>query len=111
QVMESDIPTASDVKQSQLQADNKLTWREVNKLPLHDVSGKVIGLLGSIEDITDRKRAEDLLKQSEAKYRQLAQREGLQNRLASQIRQSLKLETILKTAVQEVRETLGTIAH
>ncbi|NJL87119.1 MAG: PAS domain-containing protein [Leptolyngbyaceae cyanobacterium SM1_1_3] len=106
QVMESDIPMLR-IKQSQLQADNKLTWREVNKLPLHDVSGKVIGLLGSIEDITDRKRAEDLLKQSEAKYRQLAQREGLQNRLASQIRQSLKLETILKTAVQEVRETLG----
>ncbi|MFE4105115.1 PAS domain-containing protein [Almyronema epifaneia] len=105
QVMESDIAMLS-IKQSQLQADNRLTWREVNKLPLHDATGKVIGLLGTIEDITDRKRAEDLLKQSEAKYRQLAQREELQNRLASQIRQSLKLETILQTAVQEVRKTL-----
>ncbi|WP_346292033.1 PAS domain-containing sensor histidine kinase [Sphaerothrix gracilis] len=106
QVMESNTPMLK-IKQSQLQADNKLTWREVNKLPLHDAAGKVIGLLGTIEDITDRKRAEDLLKQSETRYRRLAQREELQNRLVGQIRRSLKLETILQTAVQSIRETLG----
>jgi PAS domain S-box-containing protein len=39
---------------------------------LKDSSGKPTGFKGLIRDITDRKKAEELLKQSEAKYRLLA---------------------------------------
>jgi signal transduction histidine kinase len=46
------------------------------------------------------------LAQSEARYRQLAQRKELLNRLVCQIRQSLDLKTILETAVTEIRELL-----
>lgn len=102
QVMETNTPMLR-IKQSQLQANGQLTWRETSKLPLHDSDGNVIGILGTIEDITDRKIAEDLLKQSESRYRKLAQREELLNRLSSQIRQSLDLTTILQTIVREVR--------
>ncbi len=101
-VMETNTPMLQ-IKQSQMQANGQLTWRETSKLPLHDSEGNVIGILGTIEDITDRKRAEDLLKQSESRYRKLAQREELLNRLSSQIRQSLDLSTILQTVVREVR--------
>lgn len=107
QVMETNAPMLR-IKQSQLQADGKLTWRETNKLPLHDAQGNVIGLLGTIEDITERKQAEDFLRQSKAKYKKLAQREKLINAIATQIRSSLNLDTILHTVVQQVRQLLDT---
>ncbi len=106
-VMDTNTPMLR-IKESQLQADGQTTWRETSKLPIHDAEGNVIGLLGTIEDVTDRKRAEDLLRQSEAKFRQLAQREELLNRLSNQIRDSLNLDTTLQTVVREVRQLLDT---
>ncbi|MBE8990004.1 PAS domain S-box protein [Nostoc sp. LEGE 12450] len=50
-----------------------------------------------------RQCTETALRTSEAKYRAIAQREALLNRLASQIRASLELNYILKTAVEEIR--------
>jgi PAS domain S-box-containing protein len=63
-------------------------------------------IIGTAEDISDRKRAEEELRQSEARFRELAQREALLNRLASQIRRSLDINTILETAVLEIRNLL-----
>ncbi|MEM6716978.1 MAG: GAF domain-containing protein, partial [Cyanobacteria bacterium P01_C01_bin.147] len=102
-VMETDTPMLR-IKESQLQADGQLRWRETSKLPLHDEHGNVVGLLGTIEDITECKIAEDLLKQSEAKYRKLAKQEELLNQVSTQIRQSLSLEEIQCRTVQEVRQ-------
>jgi len=36
-------------------------WLRTSKLPLHDRKGKVIGVIGTYEDITERKRTEDAL--------------------------------------------------
>ncbi|MES2074804.1 MAG: EAL domain-containing protein [Pseudomonadota bacterium] len=41
-----------------LAADGSLHWYLINKLPLHDQQGRIIGLLGTIEDVSERKRAE-----------------------------------------------------
>ena len=54
----------------------------------------------------ERQQAEEELRQSEAKFRELAQREALLNGLANQIRRSLDLNTILETAVYEIRNLL-----
>ncbi|MRW91240.1 EAL domain-containing protein [Duganella sp. FT80W] len=40
------------------QADGAVRWYLINKLPFHDQQGRIIGVLGTIEDITDRKQAE-----------------------------------------------------
>lgn len=53
-------------------------------------------------DITERKNVEIALQQSEAQYRELAQRQKLINFLATQIRNSLELDTIVSTAVKEI---------
>ena len=59
-----------------------------------------------VQDISARKAAEAALRDSEAELRQRAQREELLNRLSNQIRNSLDLNTILETAVQEIRQLL-----
>lgn len=44
---------------------------DTNKVPLHDAEGSVVGILGTYEDITERKRYVDALQDSEERYRQL----------------------------------------
>jgi diguanylate cyclase (GGDEF)-like protein/PAS domain S-box-containing protein len=45
-------------------ADGISLWLEINKIPLRDTHGQIIGVLGSFEDITERKRVEEKLRQS-----------------------------------------------
>jgi diguanylate cyclase (GGDEF)-like protein/PAS domain S-box-containing protein len=40
------------------QEDGSVRWYLINKLPFHDQQGHTIGVLGTIEDITERKQAE-----------------------------------------------------
>ena len=107
QVMETDTPMLR-IKQSQRQANGQLSWRETSKFPLHDAAGNVVGLLGTIEDISERTVAEDLLKQSEATFRKLAKQGELLNQLSTQQRQSLKIESIQQITVNEVRQLFST---
>jgi PAS domain S-box-containing protein len=77
-------------------------WFSWNAAPI--VAEKTIYAIA--RDISERKAAEVTLRQSEQKYRLLAQQEELINRIAQQIRNSLDLDTILQTAVTAVRELL-----
>jgi PAS domain S-box-containing protein len=62
QVMESN-QTRYHIIEPQLQAGGKQTWLETCKVPLHDEQGQVIGVLGTYLDITERKQAEDEIRQ------------------------------------------------
>ena len=42
-------------------AAGEVRWIETNKVPLRDLSGAVIGVLGTFEDVTERRAAEDNL--------------------------------------------------
>lgn len=56
-VMEADAPILHIIE-PQLQADGKEAWLDTNKIPLHDAQGRVVGILGTFEDITERKLLE-----------------------------------------------------
>ncbi|MBE9128103.1 MULTISPECIES: GAF domain-containing protein [unclassified Coleofasciculus] len=99
-VMESNEPEYR-VVEPQLQTEGKLAWIETNRIPLHDARGNVVGILGTLEDITERKLSEAVLQQQ-------AERERLIRAIALRIHQSLELEEILNTTVTEVRQFLAT---
>ncbi|MGB3208406.1 MAG: PAS domain S-box protein [Crinalium sp.] len=69
-VIETKRPQYHIIK-THLQADGKHSWIETNKIPLHDPEGNIIGVLGTYEDITQRKQIEEALRQSEQCYRQM----------------------------------------
>ncbi len=46
-------------------ADGTDGWARTSKVPIRDKDGRVIGLLGAYQDITDHKRAQETLRESE----------------------------------------------
>ncbi len=59
-----------------------------------------------VQDLSDRKFAEEILVRSEQALRQQTRREQLLNQIANQIRNSLELDIILETAVQEIHHLM-----
>jgi len=52
-------------------------WLFFTAAPLRDASGRVIGAIETLQDVTERHRAEDALKASEERYRLLSQTDAL----------------------------------
>jgi PAS domain S-box-containing protein len=86
--------------------DGQDTWWITTLTPLLDESARVYRLVGSSTNITERKQAEEALRQNEVQLRDKAKHESLLNCLTNQIRSSLQLDHILNTAVQEIRNFL-----
>jgi PAS domain S-box-containing protein len=96
QVITSGCPQINTLE-TQVRADGKQTWLNTSKVPLHDVHGQVIGVLGTYEDITKYKEAEAALKQQ-------LHREQLLTQLTQAIRQQLDTTQIFQTTAQQVGE-------
>ncbi|WP_434684571.1 PAS domain S-box protein [Pseudanabaena minima] len=71
-VMESGLSKIG-IEESFTLANGEVNWIETNKIPLRDALGEVIGLVGTFQDISDRKLAEETLAESEAFNRQLVE--------------------------------------
>jgi PAS domain S-box-containing protein len=67
-IIESNIPIKKMVETFST-ANGTQMWVETTKVPLRDINGNVIGILGSYHDITESKRYEDDIAKSEKKYR------------------------------------------
>ncbi|HKW28599.1 MAG TPA: PAS domain S-box protein, partial [Verrucomicrobiae bacterium] len=71
-VMEKDQPRLN-FEEPQTRKDGSLGWYRTSKVPLHDRDGRVIGILGTYDDITELKRAEEAVRESERRLRTLAE--------------------------------------
>jgi two-component system sensor histidine kinase/response regulator len=81
------------------QPNGSIRHVEVRGEAMTDRQGHVAWLLGTLRDIAERKQAETVL-------RQQLERDRLLSEISLRIRQSLNLEEILSTAVQEARKVL-----
>jgi PAS domain S-box-containing protein len=72
QIMESNVPKMH-VIQRKLNPDKsgKSIWLDISKLPIIDAEGKTIGILGVLDDITERKLAEEALYAEQEKSEKL----------------------------------------
>ena len=53
--------------------DGSTVWMEVTVRGIRDANGRLIGIHGVSRDVSDRKRIEDALRESEERYRQIAE--------------------------------------
>jgi PAS domain S-box-containing protein len=79
--------------------NGKPIFIETHKAPLRDCSGNVIGLVGTFQDITDRKEAELRLQQQ-------AKQERLLGAITKRMRSSLHLDEIVNSTVEEIHQVL-----
>jgi PAS domain S-box-containing protein len=64
-VMEND-QAKLDFEEPQKREDGTIRWLKTSLVPLHDEASQVVGMLGTYEDITDRKLSEKALRLSDA---------------------------------------------
>ena len=98
QVMNADTAKLGRIE-TQVQLDGNQIWLETHKIPLHNRMGEIVGVLGTYQDISDRKQAEQTV-------RQQIEQEKLLREITQRIRQSLDLQTIFETACQEIRQVI-----
>ncbi|MGI9165721.1 MAG: PAS domain S-box protein [Pyrinomonadaceae bacterium] len=103
EVIRSGKPKLGIVEKLQDKDGNEL-WVQTDKVPYSNQDGKVIGIVVAARDITERMLAEEALKASEAKQRQLLERN-------SAILDALPAHICLLDAVGNILEVNATWKH
>ncbi len=106
-VIATDIPQYHIIE-SLLSADGKQNWKDINKIPLHNIKGNVVGLLSTVEDITERKQVETVLLHlnEELEIRVLERTVALSasnQQLAAEIAERQAAETALRRSEERYR--------
>jgi PAS domain S-box-containing protein len=80
-----------------------LQWGLTTKVPVRDVHGQIIGLVGMSRDITERKRAEELLRANEVQLRAYTQRLEILHTIDQAILAAQSPEAIAQAALGHMR--------
>src|ERR1019366_2226100 len=80
---------AEELEQNYL-LDGREAWERIVKIPVRDERGEVTGVFASFQDITERKRAEELLRER-----------AMLNQLGLEVSKAIALQASLPGALQE----------
>ncbi len=72
EIIRSDQPLL-DKEEKEIFQDGNALWVSTTKMPLRDQQGRIVGTFGISRDITERKRVEEALRESEDRYRRLVE--------------------------------------
>lgn len=89
-----------------IRKDGQLVWANLTGSLCLDNRGAPHFVIGMVEDITERKRAEESLKQSEDNARQLAQENGIIAEIGRIISSTLNIEEVYELFTQEVQKLI-----
>lgn len=100
-------------------ADGKITWIETNKVPLRDLSGEIIGVLGTFKDVTDVHLAQEELQRTlgdldERVQRRTAELERANEALRREVDDRIRLqaeERLQRTYAEALRDTAAAMSQ
>jgi PAS domain S-box-containing protein len=102
-VMDSNKPKLSYDEPQTTPAGERI-WLRTSKVPLHDDAGNVIGVLGTYEDVTEHKRAEEEIRRLN---------EELEQKVQMRTRQLLEAqeELVRKEKLSTLGQVAGSVGH
>lgn len=90
EIMRLDIPQLHVIAPKVQTYDGGTVWLDISKIPIHDAQDNVIGILGVVEDITQRRQAEEALRVEQEKSEKLLLN-VLPEAIANRLKQSLDI--------------------
>lgn len=105
------------IYEQQTHVDGTTIWVVTNKVPLHDSNGNVVGVLGTYEDITERKQAEEALQRAHGELEKRVQERTAAEReqrtlaealrdIAALLNSTLQLDEVLNRILSEIERVV-----
>jgi len=81
-------------------------WLAVRTVPLKDSSGNIISVMGVVEDITERKKAEEALNINLEQLSKKNRYEEIISTVTTAVHQSIDLRTVLDNSIEAMRKNI-----